>query len=156
VKKTECLIKKLCVKKGLTLALAESCTGGLISSRLTDVPGSSGYFKAGIISYANDAKIQILGVPERTIQRYGAVSEQTARAMARGVRKICRSVIGVSVTGIAGPAGGTKKKPVGLVYMAVASDKTAVCLKCAFTGSRLLIKKQSADAALRMIYAFIR
>ncbi|MBQ9941366.1 MAG: competence/damage-inducible protein A, partial [Christensenellaceae bacterium] len=113
----------LLMKKGLTVATAESCTGGLISKRLTEVPGSSEVFGCGVCSYANEVKEQLLGVSHHTLETYGAVSPQTAAEMAAGIRRISGADIGISVTGIAGPGGGTEEKPVGLVYLGVNSDK---------------------------------
>lgn len=106
-------------KRGLHLACAESCTGGLLSSRITDIPGASAVFHMGAVTYANEIKTKLLGVPAETLQKYGAVSEQTARAMAEGVRRASGSELGISITGIAGPDGGTPEKPVGLVYLAL-------------------------------------
>ena len=108
------------LERSLTLATAESCSGGLIGYSLTEVPGSSDYYLGGVISYSNDAKIQQLGVPARTIEQHGAVSAQTAVAMAEGARRRFSADYGISVTGIAGPGGATETKPVGLVYVAVA------------------------------------
>ncbi len=113
------LVKRL-KAAGKTIAVAESCTGGMIASRITDVPGSSAVFGYGVVTYANEAKIKLLGVNEQTLADYGAVSEQTAREMAEGVKALSGADIGVAVTGIAGPDGGTEEKPVGLVYLAVA------------------------------------
>lgn len=110
-------------KRGLHLACAESCTGGLLSSRITDIPGASAVFHMGAVTYANEIKTMLLGVPEETLRQYGAVSEQTARAMAEGVRKASGSELGVAITGIAGPDGGTAEKPVGLVYLALCDGK---------------------------------
>jgi len=152
----EARIREKFVKKGVTLAVAESCTGGLIGSRLTDVPGCSDYFTGGIVSYANSAKVKLLGVPAALVREYGAVSEPVARKMAQGVRRRFAAGVGIAVTGIAGPGGGTREKPVGLVYMAVASGKRVTSAKRLFSGSRVQIKKQSADAVLRMALAFIR
>ena len=116
------IVGELLVKKNLTLSAAESCTGGLLSSRITDVSGSSRYYLGGICSYSNDVKMKVLNVKEETIIKYGAVSEQTAREMANGVRNILKSDIGLSITGIAGPTGGTDEKPVGLIWIGY-SDK---------------------------------
>ncbi len=110
------------LKKNRTIAVAESCTGGLVSSRLTDIPGSSGYMMQGVVSYSNAAKVNILGVKEDTIKNHGAVSKQVAEEMALAVRKINNCDIGVSSTGIAGPTGGTKEKPVGTLWIAVSMD----------------------------------
>lgn len=114
----EAVVRELS-KRRLTLATAESCTGGLIAKRITDVPGASEVFHMGCVTYANDVKTLLLGVPEQTLARYGAVSEQTAEAMARGIRERSGADYGIGVTGIAGPGGGTAEKPVGLVYLAL-------------------------------------
>src|SRR5438045_8220030 len=105
-----------------TLAVAESCTGGLIAQRLTNVPGSSNYFTEGVVTYSNESKTRLLGVDNELIREFGDVSEQVARDMARGVRHRAHADFGLAVTGIAGPDGGTKEKPVGLVYIALADD----------------------------------
>ncbi len=139
------------IERKLTLSLAESCTGGLIASRITDVSGSSAALLAGVVSYSNEAKQSILGVPEQLLVEYGAVSEQVARAMAEGVRKITGSDIGISVTGIAGPTGGTPEKPVGLVYMALSSEKGTTAYRHRFMGSRKDIKWRSSQTALDML-----
>lgn len=112
---------KLCTKRKLTIATAESCTGGLVASALTDVPGSSAVLDRGFVTYSNAAKQQVLGVPPSTLRAYGEVSRQTAEAMARGVLAKSRVDLAVAVTGIAGPGGGSAEKPVGLVHFAVAS-----------------------------------
>src|SRR5262249_52860424 len=108
--------------RGYTLATAESCTGGLLAGRVTEVPGKSEYFLEGVVSYSNGAKIDLLGVPKEWIETHGAVSEQVAGAMAEGIRKRAGSTFGIGVTGIAGPGGGSDEKPVGLVYIALADD----------------------------------
>ena len=139
------------IRRGLTLGLAESCTGGLIGNRITDVSGSSAAFLAGVISYSNEAKKDILGVPEQLLINYGAVSDEVARAMAEGIRKISGADIGVSVTGIAGPSGGTPEKPVGLVYIAISTDKGTVASKQQFSGGRIDIKLRASQTALFML-----
>ena len=111
-------------EKKLTIAVAESCTGGLITNRLTDVSGSSDYLERGLVTYSNAAKISMLGVPAEIIEKHGAVSEETARLMAEGVRKLAGTDLGLSSTGIAGPTGGSKEKPVGTVYIALADSQT--------------------------------
>jgi len=141
--------------KTLTIAVAESCSGGRLGDLLTNVPGSSDYFMGGVISYTNRAKVELLGVSEKSLAQKGAVSEEVARHMAAGVRRVLHADIGVGITGIAGPTGGTPRKPVGLVYIAVVSGKGTVCSKCLFKGSRTLIKKQSADHALEMVLNFV-
>jgi PncC family amidohydrolase len=117
----EVVIGRLLKLRGLTLAVAESCTGGLVSHRITDVPGSSAYYQGAVVSYSNEIKECALYVQRDTLERYGAVSEQVAREMAQGVRDVLRSDIGLAVTGIAGPDGGTAEKPVGLVCVALAA-----------------------------------
>ena len=142
-------------EKNLTIACAESCTGGLLTSRLTDIAGSSNYVKGSIVCYSNEVKNKILHVDADTLNNFGAVSEQTARQMSANVRKIINTDIGVGVTGIAGPGGGTADKPVGTVYISVSNaDKTFVKL-FNFNGTRTEIKNQSCDAALTMIKEFI-
>jgi len=136
------------LKRGLTIAVAESCTGGLIAKLLTDVPGISGSFLAGVVSYSNDAKREILKVPEDVLRTDGAVSESVARAMAEGVRERTRADVAIGVTGIAGPTGATPEKPVGLVYIALADTKHTQVRECRFHGSRERIRVRSALAAL--------
>lgn len=135
----------------MTLAVAESCTGGLISSRITDVSGSSKYFKMGVVAYSNRAKEVLLGISKKYMQKYGAVSKQAALKMAKGVRLLARANIGIGVTGIAGPTGGTKHKPIGLVYIALAGDKKQIVKEFRFKGHRKDVKFQASQAALDMI-----
>ena len=139
------------VERGLKLAVAESCTGGLIGSRITDVSGSSAAFVAGFVTYSNQAKKDILGVDEQLLNEYGAVSEQTARAMAEGARRVAGADIAISVTGIAGPTGGTAAKPVGLVYMALSAAGKTIAFEHRFSGSRIDIKLRASQAALNML-----
>jgi len=141
--------------KTLTISVAESCTGGKVGDLLTNVSGSSDYFMGGVISYSNRAKAELLGVNEKSLATEGAVSDKVARQMASGVRKSLHTKIGVGITGIAGPLGGTPSKPVGLVYIAVSSEKSTVSAKNLFKGSRTQIKNQSADRALEMIKEFV-
>jgi len=115
-------LKKLCENKDIKISLAESCTGGLISSSLTSIAGSSNFFESGIVSYSNKAKIELLGVDKNLISKYGAVSKEVALSMSKNLYKLTRSNICVSVTGIAGPSGGTKQKPVGTVYFSILHD----------------------------------
>ncbi len=131
-----------------TFATAESCTGGLLGVLLTDRPGASRYYLGGVIAYQNRIKQTLLGVQTITLKAYGAVSAETALEMASGVRKKLRADIGISITGIAGPSGGTKKKPVGLVYIALANVKKAQCKRFLFSGNRLQIRTQAAKKAL--------
>ncbi|MEA4847378.1 MAG: competence/damage-inducible protein A [Clostridiaceae bacterium] len=145
------VVLKLLQKEKLTLSLAESCTGGLIASRLTDVPGASASLICGVVSYSNAAKIKILGVREDTIANYGAVSSQTAEEMAAGAKKLNGTDIGLSVTGIAGPEGGSAKKPVGLCYIGIAAEDMVKAHKFIFNGNRTKIKWNSSSRALDIL-----
>ena len=137
--------------RGLWLAAGESCTGGLVTSRLTDVPGSSRYVGASIVAYANEAKVSLLGVPEALLEAHGAVSEPVARAMAEGIRARAGADLGLGITGIAGPSGGTPEKPVGTVAVALASPGGTVARTFRFFGDRELVKFQASQAALDMV-----
>src|SRR4051812_29780179 len=130
-------IGTLLLERGLSITTAESCTGGLVAARITSVSGSSAYFPGGIVSYSNDAKHRLLGVPTLMLERYGAVSVDVALAMARGVRRKMGADIGVATTGIAGPGGATPTKPVGLVYVALAADGVERCRRYVWRGDRL-------------------
>ena len=134
-----------------TVAVAESCTGGLIAQRLTNVPGSSKYFVEGVVTYSNDSKVRLLGIDKKIIKEFGAVSQQVARDMARGVRHKAKSDFGLAVTGIAGPGGGTEEKPVGLVYIALADDAHTEHRKLMIPGDRELIRWRASQAALDML-----
>ncbi|OYT73669.1 MAG: competence/damage-inducible protein A [Chloracidobacterium sp. CP2_5A] len=134
--------------KGYTIATAESCTGGLVAKRLTDVPGSSQYFLEGVVAYANEAKTRLLGVPAELIAERGAVSAEVAEAMAAGIKARAGATIGIGVTGIAGPDGGTDEKPVGLVYVAVAGDFVTTHRKIILPGDRDRIRHLASQAAL--------
>jgi len=136
---------------GYTLSVAESCTGGLIAQRLTEVPGSSKYFIEGVVAYANDAKTRTLGVEPILLLEHGAVSAPVAEAMAEGIRKRAGTDFGLSVTGIAGPGGGTEEKPVGLVYIALADDVKTDHRKLKLPGDRQLIRWRASQAALDML-----
>lgn len=138
-------------KRGLTLAIAESCTGGMLGEMITSIPGSSDYFKGGIISYDGEIKEKLLSVPREIMIKYGQVSEQVARAMANGVRKKCFSDFGIAITGIAGPAGGSEKKPVGLVYIALADEKQTIVQEHQLRKDRHTIRLRSARRALNML-----
>ena len=147
----EKIVSLLCEKK-VTLASAESCTGGILASRIIDVPGVSEVFKAGFVTYANEAKQNLIGVKEETLVQFGAVSEQTAREMVLGAIKAAKADMAVATTGIAGPGGGTKEKPVGLVYIACGSADDIVVERCLFNGSRKEIRQASVEHALGMLY----
>jgi nicotinamide-nucleotide amidase len=137
--------------KGWHLSTAESCTGGLIGHRVTNVPGSSDYFERGFITYSNEAKMEILGVPEELLKAHGAVSDPCVRAMADGVRRAAGCEVGLAVTGIAGPGGGTPEKPVGTVFMAVSLPSGTLSWRCQFEGRRIEVKEQTAESALEML-----
>ncbi len=151
----EMLVGSLLVKKNLTIGLAESCTGGLIGAALTSVPGSSRYFLGGIISYANHVKEKVLGVPEEILARYGAVSEETAGHMALGARRVLGSDIGLAVTGVAGPGGGTPQKPVGLVYIALYDGKEIICHRFTLSGARTAVRKGAVNVGLNMVRQYL-
>ncbi|MCK8826531.1 competence/damage-inducible protein A [Natroniella acetigena] len=144
-------VAKLLLEHGLTLATAESCTGGLLGARLTDVSGSSAYFERGVISYSNQAKQELLGVAEETLRQYGAVSSQTAQEMALGIKKRAGTDLGLAITGIAGPTGGTPQKPVGLVYIAVADKEDVTSYKYQFKGGRERVKFLTSQQALKLL-----
>jgi len=144
------------IEKKLTIAVAESCTGGLITNRLTDVSGSSDYLERGLVTYSNAAKISMLGVPAEVIEKHGAVNEETARLMAEGVRKIAGTDLGLSSTGIAGPTGGTKEKPVGTVYIALADFKQTICRHYAYRWDRKRNKDMFSEAALFLLKNYLQ
>jgi len=147
----EAIVGELLRAHQLTIAVAESCTGGLLASRLTDVPGSSDYVDRGAVCYSDRSKIEWLGVPEALIARHGAVSEPVARAMAEGVRSRAETKVGVGITGIAGPGGGTPQKPVGTVAIAVLVGDTDRVRTFQFVGGRELVKFQATQGALNML-----
>ncbi len=151
----EVVVGRLLDARGLTLAVAESCTGGLVGHRLTNVPGSSDYYRGSITAYANDVKKALLRVRSETLAKHGAVSERTAREMAEGVRRAMRADLGVSVTGIAGPTGGTPEKPVGLVYVALAAPDGEWVERYVFEGDRWENKARSADMALDLVRRYL-
>ena len=138
-------------KYQVTVATAESCTGGLLAHTLTNVSGSSEYFDRGMITYSNKAKHDILGVPEEVLKKYGAVSIQVAEAMAQGIRQRASVDYGLATTGIAGPTGGTKDKPVGLVYIAIATKDRIIVKRFLFSGDRLANKESTCTAALELL-----
>ena len=147
-------VARLLQKKGATLALAESCTGGLLAKRLTDMPGSSAYFKEGLITYSNEAKERLLGVPHDLLLEHGAVSDPVARAMAEGARKSSGADYGLSVTGVAGPGGGTEEKPVGLVFVGISGANGTSAEKLDFTAwarSRDAIRERSTNRAFDLL-----
>ena len=142
------------IQAGMTLATAESCTGGLIAHRLTNVSGASAYFLGSVVAYHNTVKHALLGVPEEVLAVHGAVSEETARGMAEGVRRLIGATYGLAVTGIAGPSGGSAEKPVGLVYLAVAREDGTAVIRRQFTGTREEIKAQTAETAIKLLLEY--
>jgi nicotinamide-nucleotide amidase len=144
-------VAALLAKRRATIALAESCTGGLVAAKLVNVPGISEFLLEGVVAYANESKVRTVGVAEDLIRTHGAVSEPVARAMAEGIRVRNRAAVGLGVTGIAGPGGGTAEKPVGLVWFAVGDKKGTIAAKEVFAGDRTLIRERAANYALNML-----
>jgi nicotinamide-nucleotide amidase len=144
-------LQSACLAAGATLALAESCTGGLVAAALTDRAGSSGYFAGGVVSYSNEAKRDLLGVDPALLAAHGAVSAQVARAMATGARERFRATLAASVTGIAGPDGGTPAKPVGLTYVAVADDDGVDVRRIVWSGDRDANRRDSVVAVVELL-----
>jgi PncC family amidohydrolase len=142
-------------KNGLKIAIAESCTGGLVSHRITNVAGSSDYYEGTIVSYSNEIKERVLGVDGMTLRKFGAVSSQCAKEMSEGIRNVMKTDIGLAITGIAGPGGGTREKPVGLVYVALSSDDRLLCKRYNFHGDRMENKQSASDAALSMLKEYL-
>ncbi|HEY60293.1 MAG TPA: CinA family protein [Anaerolineae bacterium] len=155
-------VGELMRQKGLKLAVAESCTGGLIAHRITNVPGSSDYFLGGMVTYAYEAKQEWLGVRAETLAKHGVVSRETVLEMARGIRHAFRNlvdvdmIIGLAVSGIAGPSGGTQNKPVGLAWIGLSAKEEDFAWKFQFQGQRDEIKAQSADAALVRLMEYLK
>lgn len=149
------VVGQLLKTQRLTIGLAESCTGGLVGHRLTQVPGSSDYFRGGVVAYANQLKESPLGVPKKMLKKYGAVSPQGAQAMAVGIRRLSESDIGLSITGIAGPTGGTKQKPVGLVYIGLHAQGKSRALRFLFSGDRATIKFKASQTALNLLRLYL-
>ena len=143
-------------RRRLTVSAAESCTGGLIAKRLTDVPGASAAFLGGVVSYTNDVKHGVLGVPEALLQQYGAVSEPVARAMAEGVRRITGSDLALSVTGLAGPDGDDRGNPVGTVYIGLAGAGGTQVTQLFLKGDRKSIRQQAADYAFALLNKYLQ
>lgn len=150
------VIAGLLIEKKLTIAVAESCTGGMITSRLTDVSGSSDYLERGLVTYSNTAKIGMLGVPSEIIEKHGAVSEETARLMAEGVRKLAGTALGLSSTGIAGPTGGSPEKPVGTIYIALADSRQTICRHYSYRWDRKRNKEVFSETALFLLKNYLQ
>ena len=146
---------ELLLKSGKTLAVAESCTGGKLSAFITSVPGISKAYMGAVISYSNQMKQKFLGVTDQTLKKFGAVSEETALQMAEGVRRACDADIGLAVTGIAGPDGGTEQKPVGLVYIALSSGGHTEVRELIFSGNREKVRTYAAKNALNLLRMYL-
>lgn len=141
--------------RGLKLATAESCTGGLVADRITDIPGSSDYFLGAVVAYDNQVKMDLLNVPPGLLARYGAVSEETVRAMAEGARVLLGADIAVSVSGVAGPGGGSPEKPVGITWIGLAAPDGTWARHFCWDGNRRANKQSSADTALRFVLDYL-
>lgn len=148
-------VSGILLAKDLTLGLAESCTGGLLAAAITEIPGSSGYFNGSIVAYRNKVKKKVLKVTTPCLRKFGAVSAETAAAMARGARKATTAIIGLSITGIAGPDGGTKDKPVGLVYIGLEAHKIKMVHQFNFSGNRQDIRQSACVKALEILKDFL-
>ncbi len=153
--KLEKLVGDLLRERRWTLSVAESCTGGLICDRITDVPGSSAYFMGGTVTYSNESKEKHLGVRMDEIKKYGAVSSQVAKQMAQGVRRTFHTTLGLSTTGVAGPTGGTKRSPVGRVFIAVAKENRTWVKKLDLKGRRREIKEQAVKRSFDLLYKIL-
>ena len=150
-------VVKLLINKKLKVSFAESCTGGLLSSSITEISGSSKVFTLGLVAYSNTSKIKALNVPKKIIIKYGAVSYETCISMVRNLNKISKTDISVSITGIAGPKGGTKKKPVGLVYIGIKKGNKILTKKYLFRNKkRKLIQKATVNKALNLVLSFVK
>ena len=150
--KLEKAIGDLLREKGWTVSIAESCTGGLVCDRITDVPGSSDYFEGGMVNYSNESKAKHLGISLDYIKKYGAVSPQVAEKMAQGVRKAFNTTFGISTTGVAGPTGGTKRSPIGRVFIGFTKGNRTWVKKLDLKGSRREIKEKASEKALQFFY----
>ena len=144
-------LQGICLGRGLTVALAESCTGGLVATTITDVAGSSGYFEGGVVAYSNGAKTALLDVPAATLDAHGAVSAQVAKAMATGAQARFGAALVASITGVAGPDGGTDEKPVGLTYIGLAHGASSEVRRFTFGGDRTAVREGAARAALEWL-----
>ena len=148
-------IGELLIRRGLHLAVAESCTGGLIGHRITNVPGSSDYYLGSVTAYAYEAKVRLLGVSWDTLEKHGAVSQETVLEMARGVRQALGAEVGLSVSGIAGPGGGTPDKPVGLTWIGLSTPDRDFAWSYVWQGDRLQVKEHSAEQALHLLVTWL-
>jgi len=155
-KPLEVLVGELLTAAGLHLATAESCTGGLIGHLITNVPGSSNYYLGSVTAYANQAKVRLLGVAPNTLEQYGAVSAETVIEMARGIRQALSAEVGLAVSGIAGPDGGTPEKPVGLVWIGLSAPGMEQAWHYLWPGDRLQVKEQTARQALQLLVDYLK
>ena len=151
----EGVVGKMLIERNMTLSTAESCTGGLLGHRLTNTPGSSKYYLGGVNSYSNEMKINVINVMKKTLDKYGAVSKEVSIEMSKGIRKLLKSDISLSITGIAGPGGGTEDKPVGLVYITLIHDDIIINKEFTFFKDRLINKQLSSQVALNMIRIYL-
>jgi PncC family amidohydrolase len=149
-------VGELLLRLNMTIAIAESCTGGLICHRLTNISGSSDYLERGLVTYSNRSKIELLGVSAQVIEAHGAVSDACVRAMATGIKGLAGTDLGLAVSGIAGPTGGTPEKPVGTVYVALARNNDVKIWKHSFSGDRAEIKEKASEAALMQVRDFCK
>tara|TARA_Y100000590_G_scaffold299352_1_gene337527 strand:- start:247 stop:720 length:474 start_codon:yes stop_codon:yes gene_type:complete len=157
MKKLSQKLIKLLTKKRLKISFAESCTGGLLSSSITSINGSSKIFKIGFVTYSNQSKINVLKVRKKTIRKYGAVSYETCLSMVKNLNKISKTNISLSITGIAGPSGGTKQKPVGLVYIGIKKNNKILIKKYLFKNrKRIIVQRAAVNKALNLILSFIK
>jgi len=157
MKKLSLRVVKLLSKKRLKISFAESCTGGLLSSSITSISGSSKVFSLGLVTYSNQSKISILKVPKKIIMNHGAVSYETCFYMVKNLNKICKTNISVSITGVAGPKGGTKQKPIGLVYIGIKKGNKSLIKKYLFKNKkRNSIQKNTVNKALNLILSFAK
>jgi len=154
-KALEITVGELLRRRGLRLAVAESCTGGLIGHRVTNIPGSSTYYMGSVTAYAYEAKVRLLGVRWETLEKYGAVSKETVLEMSRGVRKALAADIGIAVSGIAGPGGGTAEKPVGLTWIGLSAADVDEAWRFIWDGDRLQVKEHSAERALQLLVDYL-
>ena len=156
IKKSEKIVRKLIYKK-IKISFAESCTGGMLSSILTSIPGSSKVFTLGVVAYSNKSKIEILKISKMIIKKYGAVSEEVCRSMLKNISKIGKTNMSISVTGIAGPKGGSKKKPVGLVYIGIKKGNKTMVKKFLFKSKkRNSIQRSTVNNALNLVLSFVK
>lgn len=149
-------IGALLIARGWHLAIAESCTGGLIGHRITDIPGSSAYYLGSVTAYAYEAKVRLLGISWETLNTHGAVSRETVLGMARGIRNVLNAEVGLSVSGIAGPGGGTPEKPVGTVWIGLSAPDFEQAYHIFWNAGRLANKQHSAQQALEILYAYLQ